>query len=82
MIKQHALRRNRKHVLRPSENVSTGDVLTLMVGNEVRILEVVSLPTRRAAPALAKSHYRELDRAELRRKALGTNQKSPSAKPE
>ncbi len=61
MIEGRALRRNRKHVQRASENVSIGDVLTLMVGNEVRVVEVLALPARRASPALAKSHYRELD---------------------
>ncbi|MEM8724344.1 MAG: S4 domain-containing protein [Pseudomonadota bacterium] len=63
MIEKRTLRRNRKHVLRPSENISIGDVLTLIIGNDVRVIEVLSLPERRASPALAKSHYRELDRS-------------------
>ncbi|MEM9500304.1 MAG: S4 domain-containing protein [Pseudomonadota bacterium] len=62
MIKTRTLRRNRIHVLRPSENVIIGDVLTLVIGNEVRVVEVLSLPERRVSPALARSHYRELDR--------------------
>lgn len=62
MIEARSLRRNRKHVLRPSEGVGVGDVLTIAIGNNVRIIEVLSLPQRRLAPALAKSHYRELDR--------------------
>ncbi|MFU7527120.1 S4 domain-containing protein [Qipengyuania sp. ASV99] len=61
MIEGRALRRNRIHVQRVSENVGIGDVLTLMIGNEVRVVEVLSLPERRASPAMAKSHYRELD---------------------
>ena len=61
MIEGQALRRNRKHVQRVSENVAIGDVLTFVIGNEVRVVEVLSLPSRRASPALAKSHYRELD---------------------
>ena len=61
MIESRALRVNRRHVERISENVSIGDVLTIMVGNEVRVVEVLALPDRRASPALAKSHYRELD---------------------
>ena len=60
MIESRALRVNRRHVERISENVSIGDVLTIMVGNEVRVVEVLALPDRRASPALAKSHYREL----------------------
>ena len=61
MIEDSALRCNRRHVARVSETVSPGDVLTMMVGNEVRVVEVLSLPARRASPALARSHYRELD---------------------
>lgn len=62
MIEARALRRNRKRVLRVSESVAIGDVLTLPIGDEVRVVEVLALPSRRASPALAKSHYRELDR--------------------
>ncbi|MEQ8410409.1 MAG: S4 domain-containing protein [Erythrobacter sp.] len=61
LVETRALRRNRKHVRRASENVAIGDVLTLPVGGEVRVVEVLSLPERRSAPELAKSHYRELD---------------------
>ncbi len=63
MIEAGTLRRNRIHVVRPSESIGIGDVLTLVIGNDVRVVEVLSLPERRASPALAKSHYRELDRS-------------------
>ena len=63
MIEGRALRRNRIRVERVSENVAIGDVLTVPVGKDVRVIEVFALPERRASPALAKSHYRELDRA-------------------
>lgn len=63
MIEGRSLRRNRKHVHRVSENIAIGDVLTLVVGDEVRVVEVLSFPERRAAPALAKTHYRELGRS-------------------
>ena len=62
MIGARALRRNRQHVQRASESVGVGDVLTLMVGDQVRVVEVLSLPQRRTSPALARTHYRELDR--------------------
>lgn len=62
MIEAGTLRRNRIHVSRVSESVCIGDVLTLPLGDQVRVVEVLSLPDRRASPALAKSHYRELDR--------------------
>ena len=61
LIEAHALRRNRKHVLRGSEQARIGDVLTLAIGSEVRVIELVSLPDRRGPPQLARSHYREVD---------------------
>jgi ribosome-associated heat shock protein Hsp15 len=61
MIEAHSLRRNSKRVHRVSENVAIGDVLTLMIDDQVHVVEVVSLPSRRTSPSLAKSHYRELD---------------------
>ena len=62
MIEGRSLRLNRKHVQRVSEIVGIGDVLTLMIGNEIRVVEVTSLPDRRASPALAKSCYRDLSK--------------------
>lgn len=61
LIDTHALRRNRKHVLRGSEQVRIGDVLTLAVGGHVRVIELTALPDRRGPPAAARSYYREVD---------------------
>lgn len=69
MIKRRSLRRNRKRVQRASELVAIGDVLTLMIGGEVRIIEILDLPQRRLSTAAAKCHYHELDRGETERKA-------------
>lgn len=60
MIEGRSLRLNRKHVLRVSETVGIGDVLTFMVGREIRVVEVLALPDRRASPGLAKTFYRDL----------------------
>ncbi|MEM7689191.1 MAG: S4 domain-containing protein [Pseudomonadota bacterium] len=60
MIEGRSLRLNRKHVLRVSEMVAIGDVLTVMIGNEVRVIEVLSLPQRRLSPALAQNFYRDV----------------------
>ena len=60
MIEGRSLRLNRKHVQRVSEMVCIGDVLTVMVGNEIRVIEVLTLPDRRASPDLAKNFYRDL----------------------
>ncbi len=62
MIEGRSLRRNRKHVRRSSEMIAIGDVLTLAVGGEVRIIEILALPVRRASPASAKTFYQEYDR--------------------
>ncbi|MEM9311141.1 MAG: S4 domain-containing protein [Pseudomonadota bacterium] len=62
MIEGRTLRLNRKHVQRVSENVGIGDVLTVAIGGDVRVIEVIALPTRRASPAGAKTFYRELSR--------------------
>lgn len=62
IIEGKGLRLNRKHVARVSQSVGIGDVLTLALGNEVRIIEVLSLPERRSSAELARTHYRELDR--------------------
>ena len=65
LIDTRALRCNRKHVLRGSEQARIGDVLTLAVGNRVRVIQLVALPDRRGSPAQAASHYREVDAASL-----------------
>jgi ribosome-associated heat shock protein Hsp15 len=61
LIDTHALRRNRKHVLRGAEHACIGDVLTLALGTNVRVIELTALPDRRGSPAQAASHYREVD---------------------
>lgn len=68
MIEAHALRRNRKHVLRGAEQARIGDVLTIALGDTVQVIELTALPNRRGPPALARSHYREVDGAGLDRK--------------
>lgn len=62
MIEGRSFRRNRKHVQRTSEKIAIGDVLTLAVGGEVRVIEIVALPKQRASPDLAKTFYYEYDR--------------------
>ncbi len=63
MIASRSLRCNRKHVMRCSYDVVAGDVLTLAIGKDVRVVEITSLPDRRGSPEDARSHYQELDRA-------------------
>ena len=51
LIDTHALRRNRKHVLRGAEQARIGDVLTIALGSGVRVIELLALPGRRGSPA-------------------------------
>lgn len=61
LIAAHALRRNRKHVLRGAEQARIGDILTIAMPDRVRVIELLTLPDRRGSPALARTHYREVD---------------------
>ena len=63
MIEAGHMRCNGTHISRTSEEVHAGDVLTFMLGSEIKIIEVLELPQRRGSPEMASSHYRELDRA-------------------
>lgn len=61
LIDTRALRCNRKHVLRGSEQARIGDVLTIALGGGVRVIELLALPDRRGPPSTARTHYREVD---------------------
>jgi len=77
LIEAHGLRRNRKPVLRGSEQARTGDVLAFAWGNRVRVIELTALPDRRGSPAHASSHYREVDAVSLDPKGQNTIAASP-----
>lgn len=79
MIEAHALRRNRKHVLRGAEQARIGDILTIVSGDGVQVIELLSLPDRRGPPACARSHYREVDGDGLDRKGQIAIAASPLA---
>ncbi len=76
LIDSHAVRRNRQHVLRGSEGVRAGDVLTIAAGGTagggVRVIQLLALPDRRGPPAEARSHYREVDGCPLDPKGQNT----------
>lgn len=63
MIEAGHMRLNGAHVRRTSEEASPGDVLTFPWGKGVRIIEILTLPQARGSAEIARSHYRELDRA-------------------
>lgn len=55
------MRRNGERVTRSSQPVAIGDVLTIPIGNTVRLVEVLAMPARRGPPREAQSCYRMLD---------------------
>ena len=77
LIAGRAVRRNRQHVLRGAEGVRIGDVLTIAVGDGVRVIQLLTLPQRRGSPAEALSHYREVDGGILDPKGQDTIGASP-----
>jgi ribosome-associated heat shock protein Hsp15 len=49
-----------KRVEKPSEDVRVGSVVALPLRNQVRILKVLALPSRRGPAAEARACYQEL----------------------
>jgi ribosome-associated heat shock protein Hsp15 len=49
-----------KRVEKPSEDVQAGSVVALPLHDEVRILRIVDLPTRRGPAAEARACYQEV----------------------
>jgi ribosome-associated heat shock protein Hsp15 len=41
--------------------VKAGDIITMMLGEQVRVFEVTALPARRGPADEAQGHYRELN---------------------
>ena len=63
LVTEGHIRRNGERVVRGSCEVRVGDVLTLPIGQQVRLVEVLALPERRGPPREAQACYRELDRS-------------------
>ena len=62
LVEEGHIRRNGERVTRCSRDVMQGDILTLPLGDSVRLVEILSLPERRGPPREAEACYRELDR--------------------
>jgi ribosome-associated heat shock protein Hsp15 len=61
LVEKGHIRRNGERVTRCAQDVRVGDVLTLPVGQRVRLVEILALPARRGPPREAQECYRELD---------------------
>ena len=55
------LRLNREHVLKASQTVRPGDVLTFPLGRRIRVIRIEALGHRRGPAAEAQALYTDLD---------------------
>jgi ribosome-associated heat shock protein Hsp15 len=53
------VRINRRRIATASRPVKAGDVLTLVIGKTVRVIEVLEIAARRGSPAIARSLYED-----------------------
>jgi len=60
LVTDGRVRLNRERVLKPSQTVRLGDVITVAVGSHVRVLEVVASGERRGPAEEAQALYRDL----------------------
>ncbi|RXZ65070.1 RNA-binding S4 domain-containing protein [Pelagerythrobacter rhizovicinus] len=61
LVEAGHVRRNGQRVVRPSQAVAPGDVLTFPVGKQIHVIELLALPTRRGPAPEARACYRALD---------------------
>lgn len=61
VVEEGHVRIDGKRVTKPSEEVRAGSVLALPLRGHVRVLKVLSLPSRRGPAAEARSHYEEVE---------------------
>jgi ribosome-associated heat shock protein Hsp15 len=60
LIEEGHVRIDRKRVEKPSEDVCEGDIVALPLRGQVRVLRVLSLPSRRGPALEARACYEEL----------------------
>ena len=60
LVAQGGLRLNRQPTEKPHARLRVGDVLTLPVRGQVRVIEVLALATRRGPASAAVTLYREI----------------------
>lgn len=61
VVEEGHVRLDGKRVTKPSEEVRAGSVLALPLHGRVRVIRVLSLPSRRGPAAEARSHYEEVE---------------------
>ncbi len=60
LVAAGGLRINRQPTDKPHARLRTGDVLTLSLRGQVRVIRVLGLAMRRGPPAEARTHYAEI----------------------
>ena len=63
LVARGHMRLNGERVQQRDRHVCAGDVLTLPLGREVRVIEIVALPDRRGPAPEAQACYRMVDAA-------------------
>lgn len=61
MAERGVVRLNGRRIERAHSPVRVGDLITLPVGNHVRVVRVLSLPDRRGAASIAATCYEQLE---------------------
>jgi ribosome-associated heat shock protein Hsp15 len=61
LVGEGHIRLNSRRIERPGTGVAAGDVLTLPLGSQAKVIEIVALPARRGPASEAQSCYRVLD---------------------
>lgn len=77
LVEEGHIRLNGQHVVKPACPVAPGDVLTLVVAGQVRVIEVVACGTRRGPAAEAQTLYRDAPEQALRTNGMGQNSIRP-----
>jgi ribosome-associated heat shock protein Hsp15 len=65
LVAQGSVRINRQPTEKPHAKLRVGDVLTLPVHNQVRVLRVAALAVRRGPAPEARALYQEIAEADL-----------------
>jgi len=63
LIARGHMRLNGQRVLHRDRRVAMGDILTLPLGREVHVIEILALPDRRGPATEAQACYRTVDAA-------------------
>lgn len=61
LVGEGHIRLNGRRIERCSARIAPGDVLTLPLGENIRVIALLALPERRGPPTEAQSCYRVLD---------------------